>query len=260
MHPDGVHRREAVGVGAAHHLVARGLQLALHPARDAVGHVDGVAGGREARRAHRLHHGHVEVERVQQHLQHAHGDLGRPRRADDQVRPVAPRTRWTGTTELKRALPGARLPARPGRGSKTPMQPLYMKPSPSVITPEGMPSEWVMVTQLPSASTTETCVVSLAGGAPVEARHVGLLPGADLLGHLGRVGLSGEPVHRHLHEARDRPRGGPCRSSRASSPRRPRRTYSAVLWSSEASSKCSRMFSISSSITPPPGGWLLETR
>ena len=37
-----------------------------------------------------------------------------------------------------------RLPARPGRGSKTPMQPLYMKPSPAVTTPEGMPSEWVM--------------------------------------------------------------------------------------------------------------------
>ena len=58
------------------------------------------------------------------------------------------------------------LPARPGRGSNTPMQPLYMKPSPSVITPDGMPSEWVMVTQLPSASTTETCVVSLAAARP----------------------------------------------------------------------------------------------
>jgi hypothetical protein len=35
----------------------------------------------------------------------------------------------------KRALPGAMLPARPGRGSNTAMQPLYMKPSPSVMTP-----------------------------------------------------------------------------------------------------------------------------
>src|SRR5471032_2625936 len=65
-----------------------------------------------------------------------------------------------GTTELKRALPGANEPARPGRGSNTPMQPLYMKPKPGEITPEGMPSEWVMVKQLPSLSSTEICVVS----------------------------------------------------------------------------------------------------
>ncbi len=65
------------------------------------------------------------------------------------VAPGAPMTRCgrsashtiDGTTELNRALPGARLPARPGRGSNTPMQPLYMKPRPGVITPEGMPSE-----------------------------------------------------------------------------------------------------------------------
>ena len=36
-----------------------------------------------------------------------------------------------------------------------------MKPRPGVITPEGMPSEWVMVKQLPSLSSTEMCVVSL---------------------------------------------------------------------------------------------------
>ena len=32
-----------------------------------------------------------------------------------------------------------------------------------LTTPDGMPSEWVMVTQLPSRSTTQTCVVSLDG-------------------------------------------------------------------------------------------------
>ena len=68
--------------------------------------------------------------------------------------------RMDGTTELKRALPGAIEPARPGRGSNTPMQPLYMKPRPGVMTPEGIPSEWVMVKQLPSLSRTEMCVVS----------------------------------------------------------------------------------------------------
>src|SRR5713226_8786309 len=66
-----------------------------------------------------------------------------------------------GTTELKRALPGAIDPARPGRGSNTPMQPLYMKPRPGVTTPDGMPSEWVIEKQLPSLSSTEMCVVSL---------------------------------------------------------------------------------------------------
>ena len=50
--------------------------------------------------------------------------------------------------------------------SKTAMQPLNMKPSPSVITPEGMPSEWVMVTQLPSLSTTQRWVVLFGSGWP----------------------------------------------------------------------------------------------
>src|SRR5215467_472489 len=69
--------------------------------------------------------------------------------------------RIEGTTELNRALPGAIEPARLGRGSNTPMQPLYMKPKPDVTTPDGMPSEWVIEKQLPSLSSTEMCVVSL---------------------------------------------------------------------------------------------------
>src|SRR4051812_23666525 len=68
-----------------------------------------------------------------------------------------------GQIEENLAFPGASEPARPGRGSNTPMQPLYMKPSPSVITPDGRPSEWVIEMQLPSASQIETCVVSLLG-------------------------------------------------------------------------------------------------
>ena len=46
-----------------------------------------------------------------------------------------------GVADMKAGLPG--------RGSNTAIQPLYMKPSPSVTTPDGMPSEWVSATQLP---------------------------------------------------------------------------------------------------------------
>ena len=35
-----------------------------------------------------------------------------------------------------------------------------MKPSPSVIAPDGLPREWVSATALPRASTTEIWVVS----------------------------------------------------------------------------------------------------
>src|SRR5215472_2919913 len=68
-----------------------------------------------------------------------------------------------GQIEENLALPGASDPARPGLGSNTPMQPLYMNPRPLVMTPEGMPSEWVMETQFPSPSQIDTCVVSLLG-------------------------------------------------------------------------------------------------
>ena len=63
-----------------------------------------------------------------------------------------------GLIDVNRRLPGARLPARPGRGSKTAMHPLNMKPRPSVMTPLGIPSECVHVTAPPFASTTLTCV------------------------------------------------------------------------------------------------------
>jgi hypothetical protein len=65
--------------------------------------------------------------RVQQHLQHAHGDLGGAGRADHDVG-RSPSNTIDGTTELKRALPEPADGAA-GRGSKTPMQPLYMKPA-----------------------------------------------------------------------------------------------------------------------------------
>ena len=46
-----------------------------------------------------------------------------------------------GQIEENLALPGANDPVRPGLGSNTSMQPLYMNPRPLVITPDGIPSE-----------------------------------------------------------------------------------------------------------------------
>ena len=139
------------------------------------------------------------------------------------------------------------------------MQPLYMKPSPGVITPEGMPSEWVMVTQLPSASTTETWVVSLTG-APALKRGTSAFRPARISAAISAA--YGLPVSRSTGTSTNR--GSPTWRSLSIVARfmasATSRTYSAELWSSEASGKRSRMFSISSSITPPPGGRLLETR
>ena len=47
------------------------------------------------------------------------------------------------------------------------MAPLYMKPRPSVTTPEGMPSVWVSETQVPCSSTAQTCVVSALSLPPL---------------------------------------------------------------------------------------------
>ena len=59
-----------------------------------------------------------------------------------------------------------------------------------------------MVTQLPSASITETWVVSGRGAPALKPRHPRLLAGADLLREPGRVRLAGEALHRHVDEPR----------------------------------------------------------
>jgi hypothetical protein len=45
-----------------------------------------------------------------------------------------------------------------------------MKPNPSVTTPEGWPSVWVMVKALPAASITQTWVVWALSAPPVLKR------------------------------------------------------------------------------------------
>src|SRR3954471_3660755 len=53
-----------------------------------------------------------------------------------------------GAIDDARALPGAIEPDLPGRGSKAPIAPLYMKPRPSVTTPDGVPSVCVSETHI----------------------------------------------------------------------------------------------------------------
>ena len=105
-----------------------------------------------------------------------------------------------GAIELNRPFPGAIEPARPGRGSNTAIVPLYMKPSPSVMTPDGMPSVCVMVNALPSSSTTAICVVLRGSGALRETRDMRALAGADARRDLLRVLLREQAIERHVDE------------------------------------------------------------
>ncbi|MNN15362.1 hypothetical protein D3C81_1284640 [compost metagenome] len=88
-----------------------------------------------------------------------------------------------GQNDVKQRLPGAMLPARPGRGSNTPMQPSYINPSQGVIAPAGMASECVSDTQLPSPSRTRRGVAA-AAGAGRRRNRAGV---GDGIGHGSRI-------------------------------------------------------------------------
>jgi len=57
-----------------------------------------------------------------------------------------------------------------------------MKPSPSVMTPEGAPSVCVIVTQLPASSTTVTWVYLPSTVAPAGSTPGGLPVGVQIVG------------------------------------------------------------------------------
>ena len=88
------------------------------------------------------------------------GTMAVPPGAPTTMKGFSSRKTMVGLWEEVRLLPGAMECGRPGRGSKPLIKPLYMKPSPSVMTPEGVFSVCVSETALPSASTTLTWVVS----------------------------------------------------------------------------------------------------
>src|SRR6218665_124671 len=88
---------------------------------------------------------------------------------------------------------------------------------PGVMMPEGMASEWVSETALPSASTTlrwggEGVAVGVRraqvgggarhGRAGVHARHVEAMARADLLGHVAGHVLGQQLIERHIEELR----------------------------------------------------------
>ena len=174
VHADCVHGGEAEAVGAAHHVITQRLQLAL----ERRGWLEMSMASDVAEKRGALTASTMVMSKSSAFSVACSTPMAIC------VAPGAPMmssglpslNTIEGTTELKRALPGAIEPARPGRGSNTPMQPLYMKPRPGVTTPEGMPSEWVMVKQLPSLSSTEMCVVSLVGAPPLK-RGEPRLPG-----------------------------------------------------------------------------------
>jgi hypothetical protein len=85
-----------------------------------------------------------------------------------------------GTTELKRALPGAIEPARPGRGR----HPKRMGHGETVA---------VLVEHRDMRGV-------LGRRTAVEARHAGFHAALDLVGHLPGVGLRHQPPERHLDE------------------------------------------------------------
>jgi hypothetical protein len=84
-----MHPRERMAKRRSYRLISKAGELALGGMRDAVREIDNVAGRRKSRRGDCLGHGHVEIQNVEGHLDHAHRNLGCARRSDHQYRLVA---------------------------------------------------------------------------------------------------------------------------------------------------------------------------
>src|SRR5262245_34034252 len=194
--------REAVRERIAHDLVAFSLELALGAARNAVRYVDGIARGRESRRAHRLHHGHVEVDGVQEHLEDAHGDLRRPRRPDHDMGPVALEDDGGHhRAEARLARSEAACPAWP-----------RVEDAHAAVVHETQAfrdharwhAEGVRHRDAIAFGVQDGDVRRVAAWRPagIEPRHVRLLLAAYLFCEGARVRLVRETLHRHVDEAR----------------------------------------------------------
>src|SRR5215467_2171007 len=202
MDPEGMHRGKAIGARTADNLVPLCRQLSLDTARDPVRHVDRIAGSGEARRAHRLHHGHVEVDGIQERLEDAHGDLGRPRRADHDVRTLAlEHDGGHDGAEARLARGEAACTARP-RVEHTHAAVVHEAEAFGDHArghPEGMRHGDAVTFAIDHGHVRR---VAARRAARVEARYSRLLAQPDLLGEPRRVVLAREPLHRHVDEAR----------------------------------------------------------
>ena len=262
MHADGVHRGEAEGVGAAHDLVALPLQLALRPRAG--------CGWRCRWRRWSPRSAARSPPRPWSCRSRARSAAPAARPWRSASRPGAPMTRCgrspsktiEGTTELKRALPGARLPARPGprveHAHAAVVHEAQARRDHARRHAERMGHGHAVAVRVDHGDVRGV----LSRRAPALKRGTSAFsPRADLArpwpprrpstvsrstGTSTNFGIADVAVlvdGGALHRLRDDRGCTPPSCARA----RPR-------------SKCSRMFSISSSITPPPGGWLVETR
>src|SRR5215467_10627200 len=202
MHADGMHGGKPVGAGIADDLVPLHRQLSLDAARDAIRYIDGIAGCREARRAHRLPHGHVEVDSVQEYLENAHGDLGRARRADHDVRALAfvhDARHHGGETRLARSeAPRSSRPRVEHAHAAVVHEAQTLGDHARGHAKRMRHGDAVAF----AVDHGDVRGVAARRAARVEARHLRLLPYPDLLGEPPRVRLARELFHRDVDEAR----------------------------------------------------------
>ncbi len=130
---------------------------------------------------------------------------------------------------------------------------------PGVTMPDGMASEWVMETALPSPSTTLRWVVSRGTGAPGFTRSTLKRWPARICAAASRA----RSLLSSCCSGTSKNLGSPIKRSLSAvaffMASHTRRMYSGPLCSRAPRSNGSRMFSICSSMAPPPGGWLVAT-
>src|SRR4029453_18726172 len=133
---------------------------------------------------------------------HAHGDLGRAGRADDDVRPIA----------LEHDRRDHRAEARLARREAAGAARARIENAHAAVVHEAEPArdharghaERVGHGHAAALAIDHRDVGGVAGrrAAFVEAGHVGLPARADLLGEAGGVLAAREALHRHIHEPR----------------------------------------------------------
>ena len=199
MDADGVDGGEAEAVGAADDRIALPFQLTLDRELDAIRDVDRVRGGREARRAHRLHHGHVEIERVQNHMQYTHRDLGGARRTDDEMRlAVLEDDRRHDRTEAR--LPGSDRAGAARARIEHAHAAVVHKAQARRDDARGHAQRMGHGEAVAVLVEDRDMGRVLGDGASIETLHRAIDAARDLVGQFLGIGLRCQALDRHLHE------------------------------------------------------------